>query len=129
MSQKENETLEDYVSRFMFNLQRNTQHQLNEELEKYIFINGVNDESIEALDLMAGGDITQRSWQDIMTICLNYSREIMKKGEELKFYMLKSMVLEYQRWNFPIFCLTASRKILNKQCFYSITYHARLKEI
>ena len=31
MSQKEDETLEDYVSRVMFNLQHNTKHQLNEE--------------------------------------------------------------------------------------------------
>ena len=31
MSQREDETLEDYVSQFMFNLQRNTHHQLNEE--------------------------------------------------------------------------------------------------
>lgn len=31
MSQREDETLEDYVSRFMFNLQCNTQHNLNEE--------------------------------------------------------------------------------------------------
>ena len=31
MSQREDETLENYVARFMFNLQRNTQHQLNEE--------------------------------------------------------------------------------------------------
>lgn len=45
MAQKEDKTLEDYVSRFMFNLNRNTQHQLNEESQKYIFLKGFNDES------------------------------------------------------------------------------------
>ena len=44
MSQKVDETLEDYVSRFMFNLQRNTQHQLNEESQNHLFLKGVNDE-------------------------------------------------------------------------------------
>lgn len=57
-SQKEHKTLEDYVSRFMFNLQKNTHHQLNEESQKYIFLKCVNDASIKALDLMIQGDIT-----------------------------------------------------------------------
>ena len=61
MSQREDETLEDYVARFMFNLQHNTQHQLNEESQKHIFLKGVHDRSMEALDLMAGGDITQKT--------------------------------------------------------------------
>lgn len=34
ISQKEDETLEDYISRFMCNLQRNIQHQLNDESQK-----------------------------------------------------------------------------------------------
>ena len=58
MSYKEGETLEDYVSIFLFNVQRNTQHNLNEESKKYLFLRGVQEESIEALDLMARGDVT-----------------------------------------------------------------------
>ena len=80
MSQREGETLEDYVSRFMFNLQCNTQHQLNEESQKHLFLKGVHDRSMEALDLMVGGDITQKTWAEIQNICLNYSRETIKKG-------------------------------------------------
>ena len=57
MSQKEDETLEDYVARFLFNLQHNTQHQLNKVSQKHIFLKGVHDRSMEALDLMAVGDI------------------------------------------------------------------------
>lgn len=44
----------------------------------------MNDGSIEALDLMAGGDITQKGWADIKNICLNYSRATMKKGRGLR---------------------------------------------
>lgn len=58
MPQKEDETLEDYVARFMFNLQCNTHHQLNEESQKHLFLKGVHDRSMEALDLMTRGDIT-----------------------------------------------------------------------
>lgn len=58
MSQRENETLVDYVARFLFKIQHNTQHQLNEASQKHIFLKGVHDRSMEALDLMAGGDIT-----------------------------------------------------------------------
>ena len=65
MSQKDDETLEDYVSWFMFNLQHNTHHQLNEESKKHLFLRGVNDESIEALNLIAWGYITQKTWTNI----------------------------------------------------------------
>ena len=41
MSQKEGERLEDYVSIFLFNVQWNTQHNLNEESKKHIFLRGV----------------------------------------------------------------------------------------
>lgn len=61
MSQKDDETLEDYVSQLLLNLQSNTQHQLNEESKKHIFLRGVNDRSIEVLDLMLGGYITQKN--------------------------------------------------------------------
>ena len=84
MSQKEGETLEDYVSRFLFNVQRNTQHNLNEESKKHLFLRGVQEESMEALDLMAGGDVTQKTWNDIKEICQNYSRATMKKGRGLR---------------------------------------------
>ena len=69
MLQKEGETLEDYVSRFLFNVQWNTQHNLNEESKKHLFLRGVQEESMEALDLIDRGDVTQKTWNDIKEIC------------------------------------------------------------
>ena len=43
----------------------------------------MNDGSIEALDLMAGGDIMQKAWIEIKNICENYSRATLKKGRGL----------------------------------------------
>ena len=61
ISQKEEETLEDYVSRFLYTLQKNPQHTLSEDSQKLVFLRGVNDDYLEALDLMVGGDIYQAS--------------------------------------------------------------------
>ena len=57
MSQREDEILEDYVVHFLFNLQFSMQHQLNEASQKHIFLKGVHDRSMEALEV-AGGHIT-----------------------------------------------------------------------
>ena len=79
-SQKEEETLEDYVSHFLYTLQKNPQHVQSEDSQKLVFLRGVNDNYLEALDLMAGGDVYQASWDDLKKICQNYSRSTMNKG-------------------------------------------------
>ena len=84
LSQKEGETLEDYVSRFSFNVQQNMEHNLSEESKKHLLLRGVQEESMEALDLMVGGDVTQRTWDEIKEICQNYSRATVKKGRGLR---------------------------------------------
>ena len=40
----------------------------------------MNDDCLEALDLMDGGDVSQDHWDDLKKICQNYSRSTMKKG-------------------------------------------------
>ena len=52
--------------------------------QKYLFLKGVHDRSMEALDLMARGDITQKKWSKIQNIFLNYSKAIVKKGWGLR---------------------------------------------
>lgn len=79
MQQKEDEILEDYISRFLFSLKKSLHHALNEESQKFLFLRGINESYTEALDLMGGGDITQAPWNDIRTICQNYSRADAKK--------------------------------------------------
>ena len=80
ISQKEEETLEDYVSCFLYTLQKNPQDVLSEDSQKLVFLRGVNDSCVEALDLMVGGDLYQSSWDDLKKIHWNYSRSPMKKG-------------------------------------------------
>ena len=80
MSQKEDDTLEDYVSQFLYALQKNPQHVLTEDSQKLVFLRGVKEDCLEALDLMVGSDVYQSSWDDLKKICFNYSRSEMKKG-------------------------------------------------
>ena len=68
MSQKEDETLEDYVSQFLYALQKNPQHVLTEVSQKLVFLRGVKEDCLEALDLMASGDAYQSSWDDLKKI-------------------------------------------------------------
>ena len=80
ISQKEEESLEDYVSHFLYTLQKNPQHVLSEDSQNLVFLRGVHDNCLEALDLMAGGDVYQSSWDDLKKISQNYSWSTMKKG-------------------------------------------------
>ena len=60
-------------------MQKNPQHRFSKDSQKLVFLRGVNDDCLEALDLMAGDDVYQASWYDLKKICQNYSRSTMKK--------------------------------------------------
>ena len=83
MQQKEDEILEDYASRFLYNLQRSTEHDLNESSQKHLFLRGVEDTCVQALDLIARGDITQSTWEDIKRYYKNQLRANVKKRREI----------------------------------------------
>lgn len=61
ISQKEEETLEDYVSHFLYTLQKNPQHVLSEDSKKLVFLRVVHDNCLKALDVMDGCDVYQSS--------------------------------------------------------------------
>ena len=50
MSQREDETLEDYVSHFLYALQKKPQHVLIEDSQKLVFLRGIKEDCLEALD-------------------------------------------------------------------------------
>lgn len=73
MKQLEDESLEDYVDRFMFVYKRCAKG-LNDDISQTIFLQGVDDESKEALNLMGKGDINKIPLEEIVNICRSYSR-------------------------------------------------------
>lgn len=73
MKQLEYESLEHYADRFMFVYKRCAEG-LNDEIDQKNFLRGVDDESKEALNLMGKGDINKISLDEIIDICIDYSR-------------------------------------------------------
>jgi hypothetical protein len=57
MHQQEDESLEDYVKRFVYNLQKN-RNDLNLATIRTIFLKGILEENIDILNLMASGDVS-----------------------------------------------------------------------
>lgn len=58
MTQKKDESLEDYVERFHYNLQRSKNNDLDQEILKTIFIKGMRDDCLNTLNLLGKGDIS-----------------------------------------------------------------------
>jgi hypothetical protein len=74
MTAKENESLEEYVERFQYNLKRSPYSTLPGEVLKATLIKGMKYEWVETLNLMGKGDIYQETYDDIFLLCIRCSR-------------------------------------------------------
>ena len=74
MTQKEDESLEDLIERFMYNVKRKKLHHLGFDTLKSLLLRKIRDEWIDLLDLMTRGDVYQLAFEEICEICKNISR-------------------------------------------------------
>jgi len=74
MTQKENESIEDHVEWFHYNLQRYKHNDLDHEILKTIFMRGMRDDCLDTLNLLGKGDISQEPFTKIIKLCLICSR-------------------------------------------------------
>ena len=76
MTAKPNETLEEYVERFQYNLQRSPYASLPlpDNVLKTALIRGMKEQWIETLNIMGKGDIYQENFADIIDLCIRSSR-------------------------------------------------------
>jgi hypothetical protein len=81
MQQQDEESLEDFLERFTFTLQKSKYNDLQDEAVKTLFLKGVLEEYIDTLNLMASGDIYQKNFETISELCRTYSRS---KGKATK---------------------------------------------
>ena len=58
MQQQDDESLEEYLERFLYNYQKYKQI-LNDNIVRTIFLKGIQDEYIDVLNLMGTGDVSQ----------------------------------------------------------------------
>ena len=70
ITQKEEESLEDYMEWFHYNLQSSKFGNLALEILKPIFLRGIRDDRMEHLNLLGKWDISQEPLKEIMKICL-----------------------------------------------------------
>ena len=81
MTQREDESLEEYVERFRYNLQKSKHKHLEKEILKTLLLRGINDDFLELLNLIGKGDVFQLSYDDVFELWINYSRGISKVGK------------------------------------------------
>jgi hypothetical protein len=72
LQQQKDESLEEYLERFLYNYQKSKQR-LNANIVKTIFLKGIQDEYIDVLNLMGVEDISQLNFEEIYNLCRKYS--------------------------------------------------------
>ena len=96
MTHHEEENLEDYLERILFNLQKSKQSSLKSDTIRTIFLKGVRDDYINVLNLMGVGDISFLPFDQIFVLCRKYSRgkEKKEKIQETLFLKFLNMLRE-----------------------------------
>ena len=74
MVQKDDEILEDFVERLLYNVQRAGQTNMGLDVIKIILLRGIRDDFLDMLNLLVKGDISKESFEKIMELCKMYSR-------------------------------------------------------
>ena len=76
MVARPNETLEEYVEHFQYNLQRSPYASLPlpDNVLKTTLIRGMKEQRIETLNIMGKGDIYYENFADIIDLCIRRSR-------------------------------------------------------
>ena len=77
----ENESLEDYVKRFRYNLQKSKHKNLVKETLKTLLLKGIKDEFLESLNPIGARDVSHLPYDAVCKLCISYSRVISKLGK------------------------------------------------
>ena len=74
MVQRDDEILEDFVERLLYNVQRAGQTNMGLDVLKIIPLHGIRDDCLDMLNLLGKGDISKESFENIIELCKRYSR-------------------------------------------------------
>ena len=74
MNHEEDESLEDLIERFMYNVKREKFHHLRFDTLKTLLLRTIRDEWIDLLYLMSRGDVYQLSFEEICEKCKHITR-------------------------------------------------------
>ena len=70
----ENEILEDFVERLLYNVQRAGKTNMGLDVLRIILLCGIRDDFLDMLNLLGKGDISKESFENIIELCKRYSR-------------------------------------------------------
>ena len=84
MVQKEDESLEDFVERILYNVQRTGQTNMGLDALNIILIRGIRDDCLDMLNLLGKGDISKESLGKIVELCKRYSRGSSRNNRQDK---------------------------------------------
>ena len=77
--QDDDETLEDYLERFLYILQR-SKLKLDSNTIRTMFLRGLTNYARNNLNMLGQGDITQQTFEQICELCRNFSRNQYRSG-------------------------------------------------
>lgn len=83
ITQGEEETLENYVECFQYNLQRSKLRQSGKDTLNRLLLKGIKNEYLEILSLMGTGDVFQLPYDDVYELCRRYSRGKFNTGKNI----------------------------------------------
>ena len=74
MVQKNEESLEDFIERIMYNVQRAGQTTIGIDVLNIILLLGIREYYLGMLNLLGKGDILKEPFENIFELCRRYSR-------------------------------------------------------
>ena len=81
MVQRDEESLEDFVERLMYNVQRAGQTNMGLDVLKIILLCGIREDFLDMLNLLGKGDISKESFEKIVELCRRYSKGSSRKNK------------------------------------------------
>ena len=74
MVQKDDESLEDFVERLMYNVQRSGHTTIGRDVLKIILLRGIKEDLLDMLNMLRKGHISKEPFNHIVDLCQRYSR-------------------------------------------------------
>ena len=81
MVQWDDESLEYFFERILYNVQRVRQTNMGLDVLKIILLCGIREDFLDMLNLLGKGDISKESFENIVELCKSYSRGYSRNNE------------------------------------------------
>ena len=81
MVQRDDESMEDFIERILYNVQRAGKTNMGLDVLKIILLHGIREDCLEMLNLLGKGDISKESFENIIELCKRYSKGSLRNNK------------------------------------------------